>query len=135
MSWGETIFLKKVIDGKKSFRASKNPLVIFSDTRTRHINGNTIGTFKAKTKGQINLVVVVPSYNGFNGRINIRKNGIETNHLNILNIPEESVIELSLNAEKGDIYQFEVGTTFEANMIYIGADIVDGSLFDYTIGG
>ena len=135
MSWGETIFLKKLIDGKKAFRASKNPLVIFSDTNTIHVNGDTIGTFKAKTKGQINLLVVVPAFTGYVGRINIKKNGIETNYIDIKNLTEETVIELSLNSEKEDIYQFEVGSTFRANKIYIGADIVDGSLFDYTIGG
>lgn len=135
MSWGETIFLKRVIDGKKSFRASENPLVVFNSLTTVFPQETLIGEFKPKTKGQVNLVVVVPEYAGYDGIIEIKKNNVVMNLFYILSSTEKNVLKFALDAKKGDTYQFKVIEPIKADMIYIGADIVDGSLFDYTIGG
>ena len=147
MSWGETIFLKKVIDGKKAFRASDNIMVNYIDEKTPlSEQGITLGTFTAKTSGQIKIKALIeaPTSSSQPYTQIIVYDG--TTILAIFNPPSSSYgnpteMNQIINVEKNKTYTIKTyyatiyspGAT-NCYSLDICADIIDGSLFNYTIG-
>ena len=140
MSWGETIFLKKIIEGTKGFVSSNNPIVILNSQSNKAWGNNEIaGSFTPKKNGQCKLNINSPNniaptwgFNVFlNGNVVASCRGTKEGTYNI---------SVTFNVSKGNSYVIRavygtVGSVFYTNEVSICADIIDTSLFDYTIGG
>ena len=131
MSWAETLFLKKIIDGKKTFSPSDNKIILYNQDG-RYSEG-IIGTFKPKTNGFVRFKATLQK--------------VYSNSPAILRLIDEDsniVAELKLESVTLDtIYEDIKVTKNKTYRLYfpdangyaydvcICASIIDGSLFDY----
>ena len=81
MSWGETLFLKKIIEGKRTLAASDNVLkVLFSGDKFVEDTDTFVGTFIPKKDGSVRVLVAVSYNNDYTASsfvtINIKEKGV-----------------------------------------------------------
>ena len=136
MSWGETLFLKKVIDGKKAFKVSDNVLIDIGSKGYNNVYNKTILTFSPKISGQIRLNYTIKnsSSNG-TSKFYVYENGTQISLTEKSNNEETSYTK-PITITKGKTYTFVISYDYATLTfkLQLGADIVDGSTFDYTIG-
>lgn len=135
MSWGETLFLKKTIDGKKSLVASNN---LYANLLSDVINvssGEEKTTNLIKMKWSGSCKIHIQSYKSADkvATIGISKNGekIATNNIS----QGYDVNEYNITFKMGDIigiYTKGVSTRFWIDIVDIYADIIDHSAFNFV---
>ena len=143
MSWGETLFLKKVIDGKRTLRASDNCLVNYIDVKGSSLRENVeIGTFTPKTSGQVKLSGIIACRNSvYPLYINVYLEDLQVASLIPRTTDSLALTGVTFAVEKNKTYTIKTVALYEAGGVVlcdnlsICADIVDGSLFDYNIVG
>lgn len=130
MSWGETLFLKKVIDGSKRFVASENTVIV-DNIETKW--------FKTKLSGVITLKIEARHEDrGYSHTAEIK--WVDSDGTTITK--EQSISSsweiyyITFPIKKGHNYEVTTrlsGASLEVNYIAICADIVDNNYF--SIGG
>lgn len=139
MSWAETLFLKKIIDGKKSFKVSNNALIdLGTKSYTYSEYNHLLLTFTPKISGQIRLNYTMQNtsthgisyFYVYEDELKIVESSIES-------LREEHTFEEPISVKKGKKYTFLISNKY--SILIFGfrlcADIVDGSTFDFSIGG
>ncbi len=131
--------LDAIIKGQKTFVASDNTMIVLSaQSEKTWSDGATIGTFTPKTSGSVRLMAEIG--NGYSERdagIMVQKNGITVTDF-YADSGVMRVMSADFQAEADATYTLIIavtgtGYTAKTNYIRICADIVDGSLFEYTI--
>lgn len=135
MSWGETLFLKKIIDGKKSLVAGNN---LYANLLSAVINvssGEEKTTNLIKMKWSGSCKIQVQSYKTADkvATVGIAKNGATVTTTNISQGSDVNEFNITFNI--GDIigiYTRGVSTGFRIDIVDIYADIIDHSAFDFV---
>ena len=138
MSWGEVLFLKKVIDGKRSFAGSDTPIVVYlsSPSFGSLYNKITFGSFIPKSDGVIRLkaygyrITTAPYWQQvrlYDGDTVVGAvSGFGTN----VDGADWKYVDISI--EKGKEYTIKADGVYLKH-IQICASIVDGSMFQYNV--
>lgn len=139
MSWGETIFLKRCIDGSKGLVASDNFYAAIPGTITGSRNNPTTvyDWFRMKWSGSFILKMWIDSQHE-GGTVYIYKNNELVGTIATDNYNVSKIYDFFLTVEKGDIIGFGVGrstssypsTTTTLSNIQLYADITDLSAFE-----
>ena len=140
MSWGETLFLSKIIKGQKTFVASDNTLVSLSSENNKAWGrGEIVAKFVPKTNGSVRLISDMCTTNDiYSGEIEIIKDGVKIAGL-FTEDAEYKVLTTDFQVEKGAEYLIRcIGESVGDVVVYtsyirLGADIIDGSLFEYEL--
>lgn len=139
MSWSETMFLRKIIKGQKTFVASNNTMIVLSAQTNKTWNdGTIIGTFTPKTSGSVRLMAEIG--NGTSNRaagIMVQRDGVTVTSF-YADSGAMRVMSADFQVDENTKYTLIIdvsGTGYTAitNYIRICADIIDGSLFEYSI--
>lgn len=133
MSWGETLFLKKVIDGRKRFAASDATIGIAYD-------GTNYYTFTPKIDGIIKISATISKRlpNTYNGAIVLRNSTdgtIQKSAEFVVSTYEPEIHYADFQIKKGKRYLVEIENSHALSLIraeYKG-QIVDNNYF--SIGG
>jgi hypothetical protein len=137
MSWGETLFLKKIIDGKKLFRASDSILIDCGSLEIRRENYYTILTFIPKVDGQVRLNFSLKSSSSKGtGYLTVYEDGKEIEEISQVATVEKREYSIPISVSRRKTYVFEAYHSYSSMDVELSlhGDIVDGSTFDYTIG-
>jgi hypothetical protein len=143
MSWAETIFLKKFIEGNKKFVGGTSPILksIFSE-EVKITKGNVYEptiTIKTKLNGTLTLVydVNTQNTNGFDAYIIVNKDGEEIARKDVPQYATNGYVQdfLSFNVEKNSIYSFyirnrENSTAFFLSNVFVAGQVVDSNYYD-----
>lgn len=152
MSWGEikkainsTIGtagfqpLDAIIKGQKTFVASDNTMIVLSAQSDKTWNdGTIIGTFTPKTSGSVRLMAEIGNdINDRDAGIIVQRDGVTLTSF-YADSGVMRVMSADFQVDENAQYTFIIavsGTGYQArtNYIRICADIVDGSLFAYSI--
>lgn len=138
MSWGETMFLKRCIDGSKGLVASDNFYAAIPGTISGSYNNPTTvyDWFRMKWSGSFNLKMRIKAQYG-GGTVYIYKNNKLVSSINTDASATSKIYDFFLTVEKGDIIGFGAGrsapthvtTTTYLSDIQLYADIIDLSAF------
>ena len=147
MSWGETLFLKKTIDGTKSIVASDD--VYYTIISDLTIIGDVQGShwinlpYKIKFKSGNTIRIVVDVNTGYSGVVNngtfqcrINNVALKSGVFSSNTTTHSSVITLEIPIKNGDVLTFDVYSSMNAsstaevrlNSLNLCGKIVDQSL-------
>ena len=121
--------LDKLIKGQRTLAASDATIAVLVNSTTAITNQEVKYSFVPKTKGAVRIIA-----NGYNSSgssnayIKIYKNGTQTALLEIGTGTQIRSIDISVT--KSSVYTFEITKYAYIYNLYIGAQIVDGSLFE-----
>lgn len=136
MSWGETLFLKKIIEGKKSLVASDNPFytLLASSVSTKEKTYQSVASFIAKVSGSVRIVVNArAATSGSTIGVDIGVYEEETLLVDDSVFGNDATnVTMDIKIDKGKLYSIKFKSrgsyTVYVNSVHINANIVDGSL-------
>lgn len=147
MSWGETLFLKKTIDGTKSIVASDDVYyTIISDlTETGNVQGNSWISlpYRIKFKSGNTIRIVADVATGYGGAIDegvfecrINNVALKSGYFSENSTTNSSVVTLDIPIKKGDVLTFAVYSSMRPstnlqvllNSLNLCGKIIDQSL-------
>lgn len=132
MSWSETLFLKKIIDGQKSLVASDDLYKEF-DIYVQSNRGEettNLQLFKMKNDGSFKIGTELSAGTGNGAYLSIYINGNAVDSVGVSgNTTSESVVSSSIVANKNDVIGYSFyGYYASMTDLKIYAKIVDNSL-------
>lgn len=122
--------LDKLIKGQRTLAASDATIaVIFNTAKPSYGAGTYTKSFVPKTKGVVRIKVDGYGTSPNEGWVRVKKNGEQ---LALLYFPEakRQTISLDISVSKNSIYTFDRNSYAGVYNLSIGAQIVDGSLFE-----
>lgn len=131
MSWSETLFLKKIIDGQKSLVVSDNLYKKFdvNVSSESSVESKNLQLFKVKNDGSFKISVEVWT-SSRSASVYIYKNGSVVDTISCDSINSTDIYFSSpIIANKNDVFGFGIsGYIADLTDLSIYADIVDNSL-------
>lgn len=131
MSWGETLFLKKIIQGQRQLAANDTVISVLFNT-SAPVSGQEFNkSFIPKTEGTIRIKANGYSVSQSNAAyVFIYENGTEIAKLVLYSSEEKRNVYIDIPIKKNSVYTFGQNSSARVYSLSVGAQIVDGSLFN-----
>ena len=135
MSWAETLFLKKIIDGRKRFIPTDTILVLYtSETSGVFTSGTILGTFTPKASGIVKFIANVAEYSSSSpvGMVIIDPDGNIVASLLSDGISGSQDLSVMFEIQARKVYTISVSRgPGWVRMARICGDIIDDAMYDY----